>query len=150
VHIEHVALADYAGEIELVPEEPWWTGNAVQAQAHSAQNVAVPVTRLDDAADELGLRRCDVVKVDTEGGELAFLRGGGSFLRRHRPVIMLELNSQHMRRHDWNDHDLMTLANEWGYRIELLDGQAFSPPKSRDSITDVFLVPLSRERREPL
>ena len=40
---------------------------------------------LDDIADEIGLRRMDILKMDIEGGECAALRGMERTLRRLRP-----------------------------------------------------------------
>lgn len=64
--------------------------------------------------DELGaLKRLDVVKLDTEGAELHVLGGLRATLKRHRPVMWVEL-------HDWTGayhaQELATLLGELHYR----------------------------------
>jgi FkbM family methyltransferase len=50
----------------------------------------VAVRRLDDVCDELGVERIDLLKVDTEGGDLAVLRGAGAMLDERIGAIQFE------------------------------------------------------------
>ena len=137
------ALGATNGTIVLEPTSPGGrTGNAAQAQPGSPTGVEVPIRRLDDVALELGVRQCDVVKVDIEGGELEFLRGGEQFLREHMPVIYLELNGIHMSRFGWSTADLLDLIARWGYRpVVLRGGHEYPFTGLRQArIQDVFLV----------
>lgn len=63
--------------------------------------------------DDLDIRRCDVVKLDTEGAELHALRGMRAMLKRCRPVLWVEL-------HDWTGayhaQELAALLGELHYR----------------------------------
>lgn len=58
----------------------------------------VALTTLDAVAAALDLDRLDLVKADVEGWELALLRGGALTLERFRPVLVIELLSQHLAR----------------------------------------------------
>lgn len=72
-------------------------------------DITVEVQRLDD----LGIaRKISFVKCDVEGAELLVLKGGVDFIAQHRPVFMLEINSdittpkaieliQFMEKHDY-------------------------------------------------
>ncbi|MFD7706639.1 FkbM family methyltransferase [Streptomyces sp. NPDC059786] len=55
-----------------------------------ARSVEVPCVTLDG----LGLRDVGFVKIDTDGGELAVLRGAETLLRRDRPALFVELESR--------------------------------------------------------
>lgn len=46
---------------------------------------------LDALAEEFSGRDISLMKVDVEGGECAFLRGARQTLRRHRPVLLMEV-----------------------------------------------------------
>ena len=62
--------------------------------------VEVPLTTLDRLAGKYQLQRCDLVKVDVEGGELDVLRGAGETVRRFHPIVMCELAD--IRTGPWN------------------------------------------------
>ena len=55
--------------------------------------VEVAVRSLDSLAEELGLQRLDVLKIDVEGFELDVLRGSRAVLSRFRPITQIEFNS---------------------------------------------------------
>jgi FkbM family methyltransferase len=52
----------------------------------------VPLVRLDD----LRLGRCNLLKVDVEGMELAVLQGGADLIRRCRPILYVENDRPHL------------------------------------------------------
>jgi FkbM family methyltransferase len=109
------AVGQKRGCLFMHPEQDaQYTGNA-SAASNPDGAIEVPVVTLDEIAIELGLDRCDLVKADIEGGELDFLRGGASFLARHTPLLVFELNSAHMRRAGWTADDLRALLRHWGY-----------------------------------
>ena len=92
----------------------------------------VELLTLDELADDLTLGRCDAVKADVEGAEMAFLRGGERYLREHRPLICIELNQFQMSDAGWNRDDVQRVADEWGYRLEAGEG----------AIVNAFLTPV--------
>jgi len=58
----------------------------------SAKSESVSCRRLDSAVEELGLPAPDVIKVDIEGAEAAFLEGAEICLAEHSPKILLEVH----------------------------------------------------------
>jgi FkbM family methyltransferase len=52
----------------------------------------IPVRRLDDLANEIGLDKLDLVKIDVEGFELEVLAGGRELLGDLKPITYMEMN----------------------------------------------------------
>ncbi|QQR68686.1 MAG: FkbM family methyltransferase [Alphaproteobacteria bacterium] len=52
----------------------------------------ISIRKLDDVVRSLRLRRVDFIKIDVEGFEMNVIKGGRTTLRKHRPVVVLELN----------------------------------------------------------
>ncbi|NPV00481.1 MAG: FkbM family methyltransferase [Brevinematales bacterium] len=50
----------------------------------------IPVTTLDDMAEELHLNRINLIKIDIEGSELPALKGAEKTLRRCKPALLIE------------------------------------------------------------
>jgi FkbM family methyltransferase len=75
----------------------------------------VAITTLDAVAAALRLDRLDFVKADIEGWEFALLRGGERTLRRFRPVLVLELLSQHLARAGDRVEDAFGFLEGLGY-----------------------------------
>ncbi len=61
------------------------------------------------SVDAIGLpHRVALAKIDTEGHELAVLRGMTNLLERDRPVVIVEANSK----------DVVGLMTDFGYGVE--------------------------------
>jgi hypothetical protein len=59
--------------------------------------------------------RFDVLKIDVEGAELQVLRGAEQTLARHRPVLMIELDSQLLSTMGTSSADVRNLLASYGY-----------------------------------
>jgi FkbM family methyltransferase len=140
------------GEREGVADLALWeeaaaalTGNAVLlgdgvrgVATHSAR-----LTRLDDAARELGIESCALLKADIEGGENRLLKGGAEFIARTRPLIYLELNYPWMRKRGWTVRDLTEFASPLGYHVyRLRQGQNVPTREPGRGVEHAVLVPL--------
>jgi FkbM family methyltransferase len=55
---------------------------------------AIEMTTLDEFDRQHALPRIDLIKLDIEGAEAAALAGGADVLRRHRPVLVIEVFSR--------------------------------------------------------
>ncbi len=71
----------------------------------------VQVWPLDDLAEELGLDRCRLIKIDVEGMEVQVLRGAAAFIQRHRPMLFVENNQEK------NSALLVQALQEMGYLL---------------------------------
>jgi FkbM family methyltransferase len=56
------------------------------------RKLSVPLKRLDEAVDWKRFPGKVFVKLDVEGSELAFLRGGANLIRTRQPRLMIEIN----------------------------------------------------------
>lgn len=97
VQIHAVAVADVAstaGGLRLTDDRrddmnfliPAEAARGAPPSSSSLAGIAVPATTLDQLFPDLP--RCDLLKVDVEGAELAVLRGGTSLLARTRQVLV--------------------------------------------------------------
>jgi len=101
-----------------------------------ADQVAVPVTRLDDALPA-GFAPA-FIKVDVEGAEYEVFEGAHETLRRHQPVVAFEhsLGCRHYGREPGDVYELLAVAA--GLRIFDIDGGG---PYSRAEFRDEVIPP---------
>jgi FkbM family methyltransferase len=102
--IHAVAVGDSHGTVDLsFPfDEPWYgsTDGAVRERLGAVRQLDTCVAEqrtLDDYASDMGGRRV-LVKIDTEGNELAVLAGANRTLRETRPVVIFECWPHYRRR----------------------------------------------------
>jgi FkbM family methyltransferase len=126
--IAAVALGERTGTAQLaVPDGLTYLGSTGQRArarwpAHAAvDTLDVPQRSLDDAADEYGVAP-DVVKLDTEGSELAILRGARRVLARARPLVVFESWVG-----DTERADLFALFTAAGYTLHALTFPSRTP-----------------------
>lgn len=95
------AVADRVGESELYLHLHS-TGYSL-ARKSSLGSLQVCLTTLEESAAELRLQRVDLIKLDIEGAAIPALRGGERLLRRYKPKIAMEFESDEERRElpDW-------------------------------------------------
>lgn len=101
----------------------------------------VPVTRLDDLLRTAD-RPVSFVKIDVEGHEAEVLRGASETIARHRPNLLIEIDT---RFHDVPPSDVFAQILAYGYRGEFIDatGQRrpiaeFDPAIHQDLAHDVL------------
>jgi hypothetical protein len=85
------------------------------------------VTTLDHYFTTRKLTRCDLVKCDVEGAELFFVRGAKGVLSKHRPIVMIEVNSMSLRRAGTTGREVLdeiaSCASYLFFRIEAPSGR---------------------------
>jgi FkbM family methyltransferase len=122
----NMALGCGEGEVPLYWEEETGaaTGNAMLlvGEDKRAPNAFARLTRLDTLAQEIPITSCHLIKIDVEGAELDFLRGGSAFLQQHRPIICMEFNAVCMKKFGYTFEDVAALVRPWGYRFYRHDG----------------------------
>ena len=148
-HLHRLALGAKEGTIDLFleTENNASTGNAVAhpgmaATSHETRSSA-PIQTLDHVAKEIGLSSCHLIKVDIEGAEYEFLKGGSSFLREHRPILFGEFNPFWLRANGHRFADVANLVLPWGYRLfgEDEKGGFSEVEQITDDLHDVLFLP---------
>lgn len=121
VVLERVGIADADGEAVLrlceYGHEGQNTLGAFAYQIEQAGSQNVRLRSLDAYLDEHPVDRVDVVKVDVEGAEERVLRGAIRTLQRHRPILLLEINSRSLEFQGSSPRNVATVLREAGYRI---------------------------------
>lgn len=131
--IELVALGEEHGAVTLsYPQRDTWLGSisaGVATNLSSTQELIteeVELETLDDYLAEIGSKR-SLIKIDTEGNELAVLKGATKTLRNSRPIIVFEC---------WQDYqrtELFAFLDANGYQICRLP---WSPASDAQPLTE--------------
>ncbi len=145
-----LALGLSAGEVLMSKcvDHPGSTGNAfVLGRGVAGEKTCTARSaRLDDAARELGIDSCDLIKVDIEGCEFDFLRGGREFLERHTPLVYIELNYFWMREFGWSLVDLNDYAKSIGYGVyREVKGAWIAAEHEGTKVENSLMVPIGGE-----
>jgi FkbM family methyltransferase len=82
-----------------------------------ADHETVRLERLDDVADQLGLERLDFVKVDIDGHECAFLEGARQTLKKHMPMMVIEVAHLFLEEAGCSASGLKHMLEEIGYTL---------------------------------
>ncbi len=106
-------------------------------------NAAARITRLDSFVEEQQIEACHLIKIDVEGAEVMFLRGGEAFLSRHRPIIYGEFNPYWLKQFNHSFLDVFDIVKPWGYRFFRQQKQArFTEIMQPEvGLADVLLCP---------
>lgn len=146
LHRYGLSDADAEFAIHKGADERGATGNAYLADNDgAATTIVVRTRRLDDVAREYGWTRCDLLKIDVEGFEMQVFRGGVEFLKRTRPIIVLEANDYWMKERGWTLADLLAFFTPLGYVMERKGPRGFERTTNTSPvpIENVILRPTS-------
>ncbi|QEC68027.1 FkbM family methyltransferase [Panacibacter ginsenosidivorans] len=86
----------------------------VDGKESNEKLVQVNVTTLDKKLESL--ESIDLIKIDVEGFELHVLKGAGNLLKKHRPVIFIEINEPLLRENNTSPYEVLSfLKNNYQY-----------------------------------
>ena len=105
--------------------------------------LSVRVARLDRIAENLGLQRIDLIKIDVEGYETNVLRGAECVIRSHKPAMFIEVCDDNLISQGSSAAELIGLLEEHGYSIAKADtGETVLPDQDfRGCFFDVICRP---------
>lgn len=69
--------------------------------------------------DQLGLTRCDFIKIDVEGREIETLLGARETIRRCRPVLFVEMYEDGLRKQGHTPKELEDTLRSFGYDLAM-------------------------------
>ncbi|MCP4746733.1 MAG: FkbM family methyltransferase, partial [Desulfobacteraceae bacterium] len=85
--------------------------------------IEVPVTTLDNVANEQGIEQVDLIKIDTEGCELFVLKGAEGLIREFHPAILTEYYDQNTRQFGYHAEEIKELLCSWGYESKQISSE---------------------------
>jgi FkbM family methyltransferase len=151
------ALGDTAGELRIAREvhNSSTSGNAVivsEAPRLDRYDVVhtVPVQPLDAVVAERALPRPKVIKLDVEGSEVGFLRGGAATLAAARPVVLGEFNRHMMPNFGTTFLDAVAALPSNYVVFSFLDDTTIEERTPIVGLGDVLLVPRERVAQLPV
>lgn len=115
ISVNHLAMGDTTGFVEpYVVRESNLGMNRVKVTSAQNDN-RVPLTTLDIFVNEKGLTKVDLIKIDVEGFEEKVLQGALQTIRRHRPVIHIEIDDENLRAQSSSPGAIINLLNDGTY-----------------------------------
>jgi FkbM family methyltransferase len=146
-----VALGDKRHSVEfmLPPPDNSGTGYVVAPGSQPpGEVVTVECSTLDSMSDVVG--RATAVFSDTEGAEVAVLRGAHNYLRRHAPVYTVEVAPEWLARAGASPADLLRELNDLDYRVFALGPSGLAAVRTAHaSSADWVCVPRDKEHVVP-
>ena len=132
-----IALSDKKGsEVLKYPKSGTDSGFACLGTPMRFDNwteIKVPVNTLDQVAIEQGIKKVDLIKIDTEGCELLVLKGGENLIREYHPGILTEYYEANTQQFGCNAEKINELLSSWGYDSKKIssEGMYFYKPKGK-------------------
>ena len=107
-----------------------WTRNGGRRHTESpVESIAVPVRSLDSLIENEGVQVPHLIRMDTEGWELAVLRGAVRLLRKHAPDLMVEILSE-------QETGLKAFFEELGYKAYWIDPEGHLQRKAITALAE--------------
>jgi FkbM family methyltransferase len=140
------AISDHSGRamIRHAPGTSNFGGGHLAEQIRDDNHIYEEVAT-HTLTEFLSDRRCEFLKIDAEGAEFRVLSGGVDLLRRDRPIVVVELFNEQLRRvSNCTATDLIKLMAQLGYQcFEIDNATAGRKLRSYDApeITNVLFQP---------
>jgi FkbM family methyltransferase len=127
VAVHQVAVADFLGTITLrMPSRSLWGlstigSNLLRFKRHTKREVEC--IDLDTFVERHHIDRVHFMKLDTEGSELAILRGARKMIARDHPIMIMEYNETNMKQCNVLKKDIDDFLSQMGYIWKLISGE---------------------------
>jgi FkbM family methyltransferase len=151
--IETFQVALGAGEknitINIVEKSP--TGNAYIGDKNlfletTTASYEVRMKKFDDFFVEKQIKNCDFIKIDVEGFEIDFLKGGLSIIKKFRPIILGEFNNWFIKQYGYDFEEVYELMLPLNYSFYIYKENKWQLFNGKKNNTDnLLLVPSERK-----
>lgn len=131
------------------PAESGWGTLTDVRDLRKGDHLVVEAISLDEWFSETMLK-VSLMKVDAEGSEVGILRGAGNFLRKIRPIIIIEANDVVLRQAQTSALELADILREYSFEIFELDSKHLQklPAGEAPSRNELLVLPKESTERE--
>lgn len=147
VTVEECAVADTSGMVEFLFGSDTATGSILQPQGPTppaTERRMVSKTTLDEYAVLHGLLdKSNVLKIDTQGADMAVLQGAENLLNQSQPVLIVEMIFARLYENQGDPIALISWLAERGYRLAGFFDEHFSR-EGWLAWTDACFLPVRR------
>ncbi len=105
------AVGSKPGKVQMVDND----NSAVLNDSSDEKGIAIEVTTLDIELKDVA--KIDFIKIDVEGFEWEVLQGAGEVLKKHKPVLLVELHTLYLKNYGIDYRYVLDLIEEKGYKI---------------------------------
>jgi FkbM family methyltransferase len=105
----HIPLNDH-GQATMSPHDcnTW--------KSRDIEEVTCSVIKLDEFRPISSLAKIDFIKIDVEGAELPSLQGAKCILKKHKPILFVEVCKAWMKSFEYNAKELETFLRSLSYK----------------------------------
>lgn len=124
VVLNNIALGDRDGSVTMhyFPDEACGNASMVRTSTASSIQSTCDLTTLDAFVLKHRVSRCDFIKCDAEGAEMAFMKGACRTLSLFEPSMLIELNAHIFAMAGYSSADLLRKIRDCGpYRFFSVD-----------------------------
>lgn len=115
------ALNDRTGSATLYAasedEDNQGLGSLMNSRPQLRRQVVVQTTTLDAFVKQQKIERIDLIKVDIQGAEIRFLRGGHETFRKFSPDLLIEFSPDDLKASGKTSRDLYEVLETYGYQL---------------------------------
>jgi hypothetical protein len=109
-----------------MPDRPNWGlstigSNPLRFKPHTKREVEC--IDLDTFVERHHIEKVHFMKLDTEGSELAILRGAQKMIARDHPIMIMEYNETNMKQCNARKKDLDDFLGQMGYTWKLISSE---------------------------
>jgi FkbM family methyltransferase len=103
---------------------------------------SIEIITIDGFMEGQAIGRLDFIKCDTEGAEMMIFLGGSKTIEKHRPIVLSEVEDDHLSKFGYSPKDVETFFRGRDYEVfQLRDGHELVRVASMDKDSNYFFIP---------
>jgi FkbM family methyltransferase len=116
---KNIGLGSENGEFNLKINTPSNRGgNRIVINNDFENTLKVKISKLDDIVKELKNDKVDLIKIDVEGFEMKVLKGAINTLKKHKPILYIELDDNNLKEQNSSAQELVSFLLDIDYKIK--------------------------------